>query len=116
MKLLIVLAVIVGVLVIMACQPQAAESIIPTDVSYSVIATDNVPGIKRSLDVRLNKEVSEETLRAIALKLKSNESQEYERTFIGYYLPGMTIDAGYWATTHFNPTLDVRILGLSPPK
>ena len=125
MKLVIILAVILGVLGVMACQPEKADTIIPpekadtiipSDVSYSVIATDDVPGIKRSLDVRLNKKVSKDVLREIAHELKSNDSREYERTFIGYYLPGMTVDAGYWATTHFNPTLDVRILGSSLTK
>lgn len=81
--------------------------------TYSVIATNIIPGIKRSLDVRLSKKVSEEELRAIAVELKSNDSQQYERTFIVYYLPGMTVNAGGWATTHFNPTLDVLILGLT---
>ena len=81
--------------------------------AYSVIATDVVPGIKRSLDVRLGKKVSEEELRAIAIELKSNDSRQYDRTFIVYYLPGVTVGSGGWATTHFNPTLDVRILGLT---
>ncbi len=90
-----------------------APSIIPADVSYSIIDTDIIPGIKRSLDVRLNKKVSEDVLRVIALKLKSNDSQQYDRTFIVYYLPRMTVGAGGWATTHFNPTLDLWIRGLS---
>lgn len=87
--------------------------IIPADVSYEVIDTDIVPGIKRSLDVRLNKKVSEDVLRAIALEVKSNDLRQYDRTFICYYLPDMAVGAGAWATTHFDPTLDVRILGLT---
>jgi len=51
--------------------------------------------------------------RAIALKLRAGDSREYDRTFIVYYLPGMPVGAGGWATTHFDPTLDVRILGLT---
>ena len=93
--------------------PGSQSSIIPADVSYSVIDTDIVSGIKRSLDVRLNKKVSENALRAIALKLRAGDSREYDRTFIVYYLPGMPVGAGGWATTHFDPTLDVRILGLT---
>ena len=130
MKLVTILAVIVAVLGVIACETQEAElvakgeptavaiaatatPIIPADVSYSVVDTDIVPGIKRSLDVRLNKKVSKDVLRAIALELKSNDSRQYDLTFIVYYLPGMSVGAGGWASTDFDPTLDVRILRLT---
>lgn len=83
------------------------------EVTYTIVNSHVVPGIKRRLDIRLNKKVSEETLRALALKLKSQDSRNYERTFIGYYLPDMKVGAGAWATTHFNPDLEVHILGLT---
>lgn len=86
---------------------------IPKDVTYTIIDKNIVPGIKRSLDIRLNNKVSEKVLRSIAMKLRNADSNSYERTFIGYYLPGMEVNAGYWATTHFNPDLEVRILGLT---
>jgi len=89
------------------------EATIAGDVSFSIIDSSTLPGIKRSLDVLLNKKVSEQTLRAIALQLKAQDSRAHERTFIAYYLPGMTVGAGAWATTHFNPDLEVRILGLT---
>ena len=73
------------------------------DVSYSIIDSTATAGIKRSLDVRLNKRVAEDTLRAMALKLKSQDSRDYDRTFITYYLPGMTVGAGAWATTISSP-------------
>ena len=104
----------------LAVHPKAREGrikqgpIIPEDVSYSIIASNTIPGIKRSLDVRLNKKVSRETLQAIALKLKYQDLRKYQRTFIVYYLPDMTIGAGAWATSHFTPELDVQILGLTP--
>ena len=117
MKMVTIFAVIVGLLGIVACENGSTEpSSIPTDVSYTVIGTDIIPSIKRSLDVRLNQKVSQDVLRAIALELKSSDSRQYDRTFIAYYLPGMTVNAGSWATTHFNPTLDVRILGLTVPE
>jgi len=117
MKLVTILAVIVALLGVTGCETEKSgrspPSIIPTDVSYTVIGTETVPHIKRSLDVRLNKKVSEDVLRAIALELKSNDSNRYARTFIVYYLPGMTVDAGGWATSHFNPKLEVRIQAFS---
>ena len=86
---------------------------ISQDNFYSTIDTELIPGIKRSLTVRLYNKVSEEALRSIALDLKAKDSTHYDRTFITYYLPGMQIGSGAWATTHFNPTLEVRILGLT---
>jgi len=86
---------------------------IPSDVSYEIIQTDVIPGIKRSLDVRLSRKVDRASLRAIAQELKKRDSSRYQRTFILYYLPGMEVGAGAWASTHFNPALDVRILGIS---
>ena len=80
---------------------------------YSIVGSDTYGTHKRSLDVRLRQPVPENTLRTIALELKSQASQNYDRTFICYYLPGMVVDTGAWATTHFNPNLEVRILGLS---
>lgn len=78
---------------------------------YEVIQVATLRDIKRSIDVRLSKKVDSDTLRAIALELKAKELCCFDRTFIVYYLPGMTVDAGGWATTHFTPDLEVRILG-----
>lgn len=82
-------------------------------ITYTIVKESAIPNLKRSLDVRLNKKVSKDTLKNIALNLKEGTPDTYERTFICYYLPGMEIDAGAWATTHFNPNLEVRILGLT---
>ena len=117
MKLVTIFAIVVALLGAIACGAEEAgktpPSAIPADISYAVIDTDIVPSIKRSLDVRLNKKGSEGVLGTIALELKSNDSGQYDRTFIVYYLPGMTVGAGGWASTDFDPTLDVRILRLT---
>lgn len=93
-------------------QNQSIEPI-PKDITYSIIKTDTLRGIKRSLEIRLNRKVSEEVLRSIALELKRQDPRKYERTFIAYYLPDMKMGAGAWATTHFNPDLKIEILGLT---
>ena len=85
----------------------------PREAIYTIVDTDIVPGVKRSLAIRLNQKVSEEVLRSIALELKNADQNEYERIFITYTLPGMEVGAGAWATTHFNPDLKVNILGLT---
>jgi hypothetical protein len=80
-------------------------------VKYSIISEKKVPNIKRSLEVRLNKKVSTEVLETIAYKLMQLDKSRYPRTFIAYYLPDMEVGAGAWATTHFTPNIEVKILG-----
>lgn len=84
-----------------------------TDEVYTVEKRDVLGDIKLSLDVRLKKKVSKEQLKQLALTLKERDHKPYERIFICWYLQGMEIGAGAWATTHFNPNLEVRILGLT---
>jgi hypothetical protein len=92
-------------------EPQNRQ--IDPNVAYTIIKEEVAEtGFKR-IDVRLNKEVSEDTLRNIALKLKAQDSQSYPLTFICYYLTGMKVDAWPWATSHFNPDLNVKILELT---
>lgn len=107
------IAALLILLIVVASDGSDERTQKPDDVSYSVIETNTIPGIKRSLDVRMNRKVPEDVLRAIALKLKAGDSRKYQRTFISYYLPGMKVGGGAWATSHFDPTLSVRILGLT---
>lgn len=94
-------------------QPENSQSSVgaPSAAPYTVINTSARPGIKRTIDVRLKRKELEGTLRVIANKLKSQDARKYDRTFISYYLPGMEVGSGAWATTHFDPDLEVRILG-----
>lgn len=91
----------------------STEKTIPDDLGYKIIKDEKKRDIKRSIEVSLDKKVSEEILKEIALKLKQGDSRSYQRTFIGYFLAGQEKNNGYWATTHFNPDLEVRIIGLS---
>ena len=90
-----------------------SEKTIPDDIGYNIIKDEKKRDIKRSIEVSLNKKVSREILKEIALNLKQGDSRSYKRTFIGYFLAGKEKNNGYWATTHFNPDLEVRIIGLS---
>lgn len=84
-----------------------------TPLQYNIIKQDTYLHYKRSVDIRLSRKVSEDVLRSLAFKIKQLHSKTYDRTFICYYLPGMEVDSGAWATTHFNPDLEVRVLGAS---
>jgi hypothetical protein len=83
------------------------------DFTYKVIKAERLGEIKCMLTVRLSEKISEQQLRQLALELRAKEPKKYGRMFITYYLPGMTVGAMAWATTHFNPNLDVRILGMT---
>ena len=90
-----------------------AHGEIPSDVSYEIIKIERVGSIKCSLDVRINKKIDKNTLTEIAHELRNRENKKYDKIFICYYLPGMKIGSGAWATTHFNPDLKVEVIGLS---
>jgi hypothetical protein len=84
---------------------------VPSDVTYSIVDSQEIPTLKR-LVVRLNKAVSKEILRAIALKLAETDLPKYERVFVFYYLAGTNLETGIpWGTTHFDPDLQVYIFG-----
>jgi|APLak6261669087_1056070.scaffolds.fasta_scaffold03782_2 hypothetical protein len=86
---------------------------IPDDVTYSIIKDKNKRDIKRTVEIRLNKQIDKDVLREIALSIKERENQAYQKTFIGYFIEGGDDKQGYWATTYFNPDLDIQIIGLS---
>ena len=54
---------------------------IPPDVIYTILKEHTIPGIKRGFGVRLNRKVSKEVLRSIAIELKNLDPNTYEPTF-----------------------------------
>lgn len=75
--------------------------------SYRIIKDETLHDIKRTVEVTLPERVKESDLKAIA---KTIYEDGFERTFIGYRLSGE--DNGFfWATSNFDPHLEVKILG-----
>ena len=96
------------------CEGEASsETNIPDDIEYNIIEDEKKLDIKRSVVVSLNRKVTRDVLKEIALTLKQNDTMSYQRTFIGYFLVGEDKNNGYWARTDFKPNLEVRIIGLS---
>ncbi len=91
----------------------SSEANIPDDIEYNIIEDVKKLDIKRSVVVSLNRKVSRDVLKKIALTLKQSDTRFYQRTFIGYFLMGEDKNNGYWARTDFIPNLEVRIIGLS---
>ncbi len=89
---------------------------IPVEVSYPVMDEQRVPPISRIVNIAINMKVPKEILREIALEMKAKEIEQYQRTFIYFYLPEYWDGKDDWATAFFNPTLEVEILGLEEGK
>jgi hypothetical protein len=60
----------------------------------------------------LSEPIRESELRAIGQEIHQAHPG-FQRTFIAYWLPDMVVGTGAWATTHYNPELEVRVLGMS---
>ena len=57
--------------------------------NFKVIKDTHLHHLKRTVEVRLQDRVSEETLAEIADRIKATGKRNFDRTFIGYYLPSM---------------------------
>ncbi len=77
---------------------------------YFVIDKTSLWNIKASIDVRLIKKISKNKLLKLGKKLHAGLQKKYDRVFICYYLPDMKVGEGAWATTHFDPDIEVNIL------
>ena len=96
-----------------SCGTEDAQKADVTKSQYTIINEETLTDIKTMIDIRLESEVDEEILYKIANELREDGRRKYQRVFICYYLPDMEVGTGAWATSHFNPDLDVKILGLS---
>jgi hypothetical protein len=95
--------------------PPASNPEIPVEAPYTIIVDRDGDPARREVEVKLNKKVTAQVLREIALEVKSKEERRHERTAIFYFLPAEFPElAGQpWAYTHFKPALDFKILGLT---
>jgi hypothetical protein len=73
------------------------------------IVKDEAEQLKRSVEVVLPDRIDKQQLEALARHIYQDRPGN---TFIGYYIEGEG-DYAYWATAHYNPELDVQILGSS---
>ncbi|WPD24353.1 MAG: hypothetical protein SD837_07270 [Candidatus Electrothrix scaldis] len=94
----------------------AKESASFQGIQYTVIKKEKqrIGNISKCLiSIRLERKVTEDSLRNLALKLKKDEPTTYDLLFIFYLLPDMEMGQGAWAITHFKPNLEVKILGMT---
>lgn len=93
-------------------EPSVSEEQAPLESLYTVASDRTKAPYKRTVEVTLNEPVNKDQLADIAQQIKSQEDAEVERTFIGYRLESQDPDTAYWATTHYDPDLNVVILGV----
>ena len=87
-------------------------------IQYEIVKDEKLSNIKRMVEVILNEKISEEELKKIAIEIKHGDPKSYDKTFITYSLSAdkkFTKDRNRdgWATTHFDPNLEVKIQGLN---
>ena len=85
------------------------------DFFYEIIdeRVDFNPG-SRALHVSITRKIKPSEIEQLAKVIKERHS-EYSKTFIFFYLPGMTMDGGAYATSHFDPEVTVKLMSSSIP-
>lgn len=85
---------------------------LPSDLDYRVVEDHRVRKVKLSLNIHLSRSLNEDALGALAQKLYSTHSgKTYDRVFMSYFLQRSIPGHGCWATTHFDPDIEVSIFG-----
>lgn len=96
-----------------SCGTKETQDAVSNEIQYTIINEEKYLDIKTSIDVRLKSEVDEQTITQIAKELEKERRGKYKRIFINYYLEGMKVGEGAYALSHFNPNLEVQILGFT---
>lgn len=81
-------------------------------IDYEIVSDEKRGNITRKVSVDLPERISEQQLRQIANEIKNEDSNRYERTFIMYQIRGEKSVAA-WATTHFDPNVNIKFIGLN---
>ena len=77
----------------------------------TLLSIEKNPPWKASLNIEIPRKMTEEELRAGAKQIyKALRGSQYKVVFMLWYLPGMKHDGGAWASTNFNPNLEIRIM------
>lgn len=88
------------------------HSLLATDAAtYEVLSAETAGIEKLSVDVVISRPIEKQELSRTARTIyKALKGPRFKRIFVTWYLPGMEVGAGAWATTHFNPFLKITIM------
>jgi len=109
-KIFFILMLLGGSLVFFIFNPKTSANNQKSEYKVLKAKSDD---FKCSYDIELKQEMTKTDLKAIANQVRSREPNKCSKFFIVYYLPNMIRGSGGWATSHFNPNLEVKILGLT---
>ncbi len=90
-------------LLAISCTPQE---------NYKVLNEEKTGNSKYSIDLEILSEIEESEIEEIFSNIKSR-NPGYNLYFVHFYLPGMTVGSGAWATANYNNGLDINIMGMS---
>ncbi|MCG2611818.1 hypothetical protein LZZ90_09910 [Flavobacterium sp. SM15] len=86
------------------------NSSIPENIEWTIVKEEPNKNLsKNNIEIQLNKKVDEKILKEIAQEIRE-ERKDFNNLWIFYHIPEMEPNAT-WATTHFTPELEVKILG-----
>ncbi len=101
-------SVAVAILTVAATTTQAAELPLPSHEIIAEEATDQ----RRAVSVRLQQRLVEADAVRLATAIIQRQKSKASRSFVNYFLPGMQLSQGAWASVVFNPEPKFRALGL----
>lgn len=92
-------------------QTTSKATTLPSHLTYKILKeVPNDALSKCNIDIELNHKISEKELTDLANKIRSTRTQ-YNNLWVFYTLHNMKVGSGAWATTHFTPGIEVKILG-----
>ncbi len=84
---------------------------LPKDFSYNIVKDEsNVALQKNQLEIELNQKLTEGQIATLAEQL-FNSKEKQRRFYIFYKLKGVENSVAAWATSHFDPELEIGIIG-----
>lgn len=84
---------------------------LPPNFEYKIIKEESSTNLeKNQLEVEINQKLTEGQIATLAEDLY-NKKDIQKRFYINYILKGSENSVAYWATSHFDPELDISIIG-----
>ncbi|WP_281613107.1 hypothetical protein [Flammeovirga sp. SubArs3] len=97
--------------IFIGCNTSAPQHDFIQEYGGTIIRNEKTP-LKAMYSIRIPSQLTKNQINNIAVQLK-NENLDKQNVFIEYLLPDMVLNNGAWATSHYNPTLEIKILGLT---
>lgn len=112
----VIFTIITLILLLLSCNNRIgkyAKEPLPGNFSYHIVKDESSVSLeKNQLTVWINQKLTEEQIATLAETIFNSKPRQ--RRFYIFYLLSEKPSDFYWATSHFDPELDIQILGSSP--